>query len=362
MRKLTPGREGKRCLAREVEQRFDPFASRLLDHRRRRAAGIERGVLIPRCHEPVGGQSRLETTADHPAKKAPARTAQHPVVGILRNPTNNLFSLHAGLRQRSLKRFPELSQRRPRCHRPFVETLYPGFCGIVSVIKSFGHRGPLGWCNASYYAAGLPRSISVSCGRTPRPPTWIGRKSRIACARGLARVRLLKGALRIGTVHNPDRFQMTLPSRAANLPMTGHDTREIRSDRRFVMSYTYNLSPASSFEDRYSQFIAFGIPKADVDTLRATIKDMWADAPGGWSYEWSAFARKYLSVGNSLLASFAARPSKKTLRCSSSTAQTTISSRRRIRSSSKVAPKPKSTCYRTLDVVPCWVVSRSCRK
>ena len=77
------------------------------------------------------------------------------------------------------------------------------------------------------------------------------------------------------------------------------------------MSYTYNLSPASSFEDRYSQFIAFGIPKADVDTLRATIKDMWADAPGGWSYEWSAFARKYLSVGNSLLASFAARPNKK---------------------------------------------------
>jgi esterase FrsA len=34
---------------------------------------------------------------------------------------------------------------------------------------------------------------------------------------------------------------------------------------------------------------------------------------------------------------------QKTLRCSSSTAQTTISSHRRIRSSSKVAPKPKST-------------------
>jgi hypothetical protein len=45
------------------------------------------------------------------------------------------------------------------------------------------------------------------------------------------------------------------------------------------MSYTYDLSPATSFEDRYSQFIAFGIPKADVDTLRTTIKDMWADAP-----------------------------------------------------------------------------------
>lgn len=32
---------------------------------------------------------------------------------------------------------------------------------------------------------------------------------------------------------------------------------------------------------------------------------MWADAPGGWSYEWSAFARKYLEAGNPPLASFA---------------------------------------------------------
>ena len=71
------------------------------------------------------------------------------------------------------------------------------------------------------------------------------------------------------------------------------------------MSYTYDLSPAASFEDRYSQFIAFGIPKADVDTLRATIKDMWADGPGGWPYEWSASARNYLEAGNPLLASFA---------------------------------------------------------
>jgi esterase FrsA len=31
---------------------------------------------------------------------------------------------------------------------------------------------------------------------------------------------------------------------------------------------------------------------------------MWADAPGGWPYEWSAFARKYLEAGDTLLASF----------------------------------------------------------
>jgi esterase FrsA len=71
------------------------------------------------------------------------------------------------------------------------------------------------------------------------------------------------------------------------------------------MSYTYKISPAAQFEDRYSQFISSGLPKADVDTLRATITDMWADAPGGWSYEWSTFARKYLEAGNPLLASLA---------------------------------------------------------
>jgi pimeloyl-ACP methyl ester carboxylesterase len=64
----------------------------------------------------------------------------------------------------------------------------------------------------------------------------------------------------------------------------------------------YELSPAAYFEDRYSQFVSFGIPKADVDTLRATIKDMWADAPGGWPFEWSSFAPKYLQAGNPLLA------------------------------------------------------------
>jgi esterase FrsA len=70
------------------------------------------------------------------------------------------------------------------------------------------------------------------------------------------------------------------------------------------MSYTYNLSPTAMFEDRYGQFVSFGIPKADVDTLRATITDMWADAPGGWPFEWSTFARKYMEAGNPLLASF----------------------------------------------------------
>ena len=47
-----------------------------------------------------------------------------------------------GAALRTLRTTP---QRRPRCHRPCVETFNPGFRGIVCVIKSFGHRSPLGW-------------------------------------------------------------------------------------------------------------------------------------------------------------------------------------------------------------------------
>jgi esterase FrsA len=71
------------------------------------------------------------------------------------------------------------------------------------------------------------------------------------------------------------------------------------------MSYIYELSPAAMFEDRFDQFVTFGIPKADVETLRATITDMWADATGGWPFEWSRFARQYTEAGKPLLASFA---------------------------------------------------------
>ena len=71
------------------------------------------------------------------------------------------------------------------------------------------------------------------------------------------------------------------------------------------MSYTYAIDPKAMFEDRYDEFVSFGIPKADVDTLRDKITDMWADAPGGWPFEWSAFARTYHAAGNPLLAAFA---------------------------------------------------------
>jgi esterase FrsA len=71
------------------------------------------------------------------------------------------------------------------------------------------------------------------------------------------------------------------------------------------MSYTYQVEPKEMFKDRYEEFVSFGIPVADVEELRATITDMWADAPGGWSYEWSVFARRYHGAGKPLLAAVA---------------------------------------------------------
>ncbi len=71
------------------------------------------------------------------------------------------------------------------------------------------------------------------------------------------------------------------------------------------MSYTYSIDPKAMFQDRFKQFVSFGIPREDVEVLQATITDMWADEPGGWTFEWSAFARKYMEAGNPLLASLA---------------------------------------------------------
>jgi esterase FrsA len=71
------------------------------------------------------------------------------------------------------------------------------------------------------------------------------------------------------------------------------------------MSYTYAISAASMFEDRAAQFVTLGIPKADVAAMRDAINDMWADAPGGWVYEWSKLAERYSAAGQALLASLA---------------------------------------------------------
>jgi esterase FrsA len=69
------------------------------------------------------------------------------------------------------------------------------------------------------------------------------------------------------------------------------------------MPYTYPIETNAMFEDRAGQFVAFGVPPADVERMRSTITDMWVDGPGGWVYEWSALGAAYPAKGQHYLAS-----------------------------------------------------------
>jgi len=69
------------------------------------------------------------------------------------------------------------------------------------------------------------------------------------------------------------------------------------------MSYTYPIESEAMFEDRAAQFVAFGVPAADVERMRSAIHDMWSEGPGGWVPEWSALAAGYAEKGDHYLAS-----------------------------------------------------------
>jgi esterase FrsA len=71
------------------------------------------------------------------------------------------------------------------------------------------------------------------------------------------------------------------------------------------MGYTYSASPRALFEDRFEQFVALGIPRTEVEEMRGAITDMWSDAPGGWVFEWSRLARRYLEADQPYMASLA---------------------------------------------------------
>ena len=71
------------------------------------------------------------------------------------------------------------------------------------------------------------------------------------------------------------------------------------------MSYTFPDDPKATFVERTPQFEGLGIPKEDIAHLSTAITDMWADAPGGWCYEWSQIADRYAKAGQPWLAALA---------------------------------------------------------
>lgn len=71
------------------------------------------------------------------------------------------------------------------------------------------------------------------------------------------------------------------------------------------MAYTFPIDPAEFFVERGRQMLVSGLDPADCEAVRAAIKEMWPDAPGGWTYEWSALAQKYVGQGRHDLAALA---------------------------------------------------------
>ncbi|MEE6135492.1 alpha/beta hydrolase [Mycobacterium sp. 050128] len=67
--------------------------------------------------------------------------------------------------------------------------------------------------------------------------------------------------------------------------------------------YTFDIDAADMFEDRTHQFEKFGIPLDDIERMREAVIDMWTDAPGGWTYEWSKLANEYAYRGDHRMAS-----------------------------------------------------------
>jgi len=72
-----------------------------------------------------------------------------------------------------------------------------------------------------------------------------------------------------------------------------------------MMGYEFDVDTRALFTERYPQFVNLGIPAADLDRVRAAITTMWADQPGGWTYELSALAGQYAQRGEHYLASLA---------------------------------------------------------
>src|ERR1700742_2183558 len=64
------------------------------------------------------------------------------------------------------------------------------------------------------------------------------------------------------------------------------------------MSYQWPVNVKDLFGERYPQMVNTGLPAADVDAVRAEVTEMWADAPGGWVYEWSKLAASYAAAGS----------------------------------------------------------------
>jgi esterase FrsA len=71
------------------------------------------------------------------------------------------------------------------------------------------------------------------------------------------------------------------------------------------MSYEFPVDTAALYGERRPQFVNQGLPAADLDEAAARVTQMWANEPGGWTYEFSALANRYANEGQHYRAALA---------------------------------------------------------
>ncbi len=99
VRHLAAGDQGEAGAGRQPEHLLQPAAGHLLGDRRRRRAGVERAVLVPRRGQPVGRESRRQGAADHPAEETPAGRAEQAALDVAHQLGHHLLGRQAGVAQ-----------------------------------------------------------------------------------------------------------------------------------------------------------------------------------------------------------------------------------------------------------------------
>ncbi len=118
---LAAGHQRKRGRRGEAEHVLEPGAADLFDHGGRGTTGVEAGVLVPGCGEPIGSEGGGEAGPDHPAVEAAPGAAQEAAGGAAGQLVDDADGIGALVRQRARKAAPQLGERRGGAHRRVVQ-------------------------------------------------------------------------------------------------------------------------------------------------------------------------------------------------------------------------------------------------
>jgi esterase FrsA len=71
------------------------------------------------------------------------------------------------------------------------------------------------------------------------------------------------------------------------------------------MAYEFTVDTAALYGERRPQFVNQGLASTDLDDAMSRVTGMWGEAPGGWTYEFSALAARYAEAGRHYLSALA---------------------------------------------------------